>query len=308
MKKMLCVADLAAEHHLEILYTPKDLSELFIEDKNIDRIGMQLMGFYPVHHPERFHMMGLQEASYLATLDEVSRASAINGFFEAGTAGLIVSHDAYCDPQILTAAQEYNKPVLRTPLSPSEYIHDFYYFAAKYFAPSTIMHGGLVEVHGEGILILGDSGIGKSETAIQLVKDGHRLIADDSVEIKRTPEGTLQGSSLPLTYGFVELRGVGIINIQTLYGTAAVQNKIKITSAMHFVPWKPNENYERLGLEQEYKEILGIKLPLATVPVRPGRNLASIVEVYAINQRAKRDGYNAAEQLNTQLINQMEKQ
>jgi len=306
MEKLLSVADLVNEHYLEVLFTPKALSDIFIEDKNIDRIGMQLMGFYPVHHPERFHMMGLSEASYLATLDERSREISIKAFFEAGTKGLIITHDAHCDPQILEAAAAYNKPVLKTPLSPSEYIHDFYYFTAKYFAPTTIMHGGLVEVNGEGILILGDSGIGKSETAIQLVKNGHRLIADDSVEIKRMPEGTLQGSSLPLTHGFVELRGIGIINVQTIYGTAAVQNKVKITSAIHFVPWKIHENYERLGLEQEYEEILGIRLPLATVPVRPGRNLASIVEVYAINQRAKRDGYNAAEQLNTKLINQME--
>jgi len=297
MRKFLSAEDLVREHNLEVLYAPESLSEIFIKDKNIDRIGMQLMGYYSIHHPERFHMMGLMEASFLDTLDLASRKESIKKFFEAGTTGLIITHNAKCDPIILGLAKQYNKLVVRTECSPSEYSHDFYYFTAEYFAPSTILSGSLACVHGEGILILGNSGVGKSETIIQLIKRGHRMIADDSVMIKRTPDKHLLGFSPSITEGFVELRGIGIINVRSLFGAQATQDEAQISSAVHFVMWKQGENYERLGLEQETMEILGLTIPLSKIPVRPGRDLAGIVEVHTLNQRVKRNGYNAVLEL-----------
>jgi len=297
MNEFPSVEDLVKEHNLEVLHAPCELSKMLITDKSIDRIGMQLMGFFFIHHPERFHMMGMMEAAYIETLEPAPRREAIKTFFEAGTSGIVITHNASCDPIILEMAKQYNKLVARTSASPSEYIHDFYYFTSDFFAPYTILSGGFVSVHGEGILILGKSGIGKSETAIQLIKRGHRMIADDSVLIKRMPYKYLAGYSPSITEGFVELRGLGIVNVKAIYGAQALQSEEHVSSAVHFVPWEQGENYDRLGESVETMEILGLNIPIVKVPVRPGRDLAAIVEVHALNQRAKRNGYSAVDEI-----------
>jgi len=296
-KPLLTVASLVEEHDLEVLFAPGPLENIFIKNNNVDRNGMKLMGFTSTHNPERLHLMGNMEKGYLENLSEAERDKSIKNFFECGTAGLIITNNNPCDPLILENAKAYNVVVLRTSLPTSEYTYNYYYYTAKYYAPTVTMHGVLVEVHGEGTLIIGDSSIGKSEVAIGLIMQGHRLVADDSVEIKLMPDKRLIGYPLPMTYGFTELRGLGIINIQALYGMAAMQSKTKITSVVHLVPWNNEDKYERLGLEEEKIEILGIAIPKITLPVRAGRNLTAIIEAHAVNQRAKRKGYNAVIEL-----------
>jgi len=296
-KPMLTIAELVKAHDLEVLYAPCALENIFIRNEKIDRNGMKLMGFKTTHQAERLHLMGNMETSYLDNLSEIARDKSIKNFFECGTAGLIITNNNPCDPLIFENAKAYNVVILRTAAPTSEYIYNYYYFTAKYYAKTTTMHGVLVEVHGEGTLITGESSIGKSEVAIGLIMHGHRLIADDSVEIKLMPDKRLIGYPLPLTYGFTELRGLGIINIKELYGLAAMQSKTKITSVVHLVPWNNQDNYDRLGLEEEKIDILGVAIPKITLPVRAGRNMTAIIEAHAVNQRAKRNGYNAVIEL-----------
>ena len=202
-------------------------------------------------------------------------------------------------------AKKYNTPLLRTPSGTSRFISALIAYLNIELAPRITIHGVLVEVHGEGILLLGDSGVGKSETAVELVKRGHRLVADDAVEIKRVSDKSLLGSAPDIIRHFVELRGIGIIDVKNVFGVSAVKNTEKIDLIINLEIWQDKKQYDRLGLTTEYTEFLGIKVPSLTIPVKPGRNLAVVIEVAAINQRQKRMGYNAAEALNDRLMNEM---
>jgi len=202
-------------------------------------------------------------------------------------------------------AYEYKTPILRTDMATSRFVSSLIAFLNVELAPRVTMHGVLVEVYGEGILLLGDSGVGKSEAAIELVKRGHRLVADDAVEIKRVSDISLLGSAPDVIRHFVELRGIGIVDVKMIFGIGAVKNVEKIDFIINLELWQDKKQYDRLGLTTEYTDILGINIPSITVPVKPGRNLAVVIEVAAMNNRQKKMGYNAAQALNNRVMSGM---
>ena len=221
---------------------------------------------------------------------------------------LVITRGLQIFPEILELAEKYDRTVLRTELATSEFMSALIRYLNVQIAPRKTRHGVLVEVYGEGILILGESGVGKSETAIELVKRGHRLVADDAVEIKRVSDKTLVGTSPDIIRHFVELRGIGIIDVKEIFGIGAVKDTESIDMIIHLEPWVEGRNYDRLGMMDEYTNVMGINVPSLTIPVKLGRNLAVIVEVAAMNNRQKRMGYNAAVELNNRLMRHMEEQ
>lgn len=246
------------------------------------------------------------EISYLDKMTHEQRVSAVEKLFEKHIPVVIVTRNMEIPDEMCEFAEKYNTALVRTPLATSRFVSALIAFLNLELAPRMTTHGVLVEVYGEGILLLGDSGVGKSETAIELVKRGHRLVADDAVEIKRVSDKSLLGSAPDIIRHFIELRGIGIVDVKMIFGMGAVKNTEKIDMVINLEVWKEKKQYDRLGLNTEYTELLGIEVPSITIPVKPGRNLAVVVEVAAMNHRQKKMGYNAAEALNNRLINEME--
>ena len=241
------------------------------------------------------------ETSYLETVSSEDRLKTLEKLFDRHSPVLIITRGLGVMPEILAAAKKCNMPVFRTHLTTSSFMAALIATLNVYLAPMISRHGVLVEVYGEGILLLGESGVGKSETAIELVKRGHRLVADDAVDIRKVSSKSLVGSSPKVIRHFVEIRGVGIVDIQKIFGMGAIKDTEKIDMILNIESWQDGKEYERLGGETEYTNILGIDVPSITVPVKPGRNLAVIVEVAAMNHRQKNMGYNAVEALNQRL-------
>ena len=250
--------------------------------------------------------MGKAETSYVETLTETEKQERFEKLFSAGIPCLIITRELEVDPILKLEAVKHNVPVLRTKGSTSGFMSMLVSFLNLELGERITRHGVLVEVYGEGILILGESGVGKSEAAIELVKRGHRLVADDAVEIKKVSAITLVGQSPAIIRHFVELRGIGIVDVRRIFGMGAVKETEKIDMVISLEPWDNKKKYDRLGLEDEYTNILGIDIPSLVIPVKPGRNLAIIIEVAAMNNRQKRMGYNAAEELNKRLMADME--
>ncbi len=251
---------------------------------------MQLAGFYEYFDSTRIQIAGKAEFAYMEQLSEEKRIAAFANLFSQKPPAFIVSRSLELFPEIESLAKENEVPVLRSSQSTSEFMAALIAFLNLRLAPRITRHGVLIEIYGEGVLILGDSGVGKSETAIELVKRGHRLVADDAVEIRRTSNITLVGSSPDNIRHFLELRGIGIINARKLFGVGAVKVTEKIDMVVEMV-------YDRMGVDNNYMSILGVKVPYLTLPVKPGRNLAVILEVAAMNNRQKKMGYNAAQDL-----------
>ena len=245
------------------------------------------------------------EFSYLEKMAPEQRHEALERLFEKNIPCVIVTRNMQIHPEMMELAVKYNTPVLRTDNSTSRFMSALIAFLNVELAPRITMHGVLVEVYGEGILLLGDSGVGKSEAAIELVKRGHRLVADDAVEIKRVSDISLLGSAPDVIRHFVELRGIGIVDVKMIFGIGAVKNVEKIDFIINLELWQDKKQYDRLGLTTEYTDILGINIPSITVPVKPGRNLAVVIEVAAMNNRQKKMGYNAAEALNNRVMSEM---
>ena len=229
---------------------------------------------------------------------------ALDAFFATHPATVVVTSSLELPANMLACAEKYDVPLLRTAERTSEFMAALIAYLNVMLAPRITRHGVLVEVYGEGVLILGDSGVGKSETAIELVKRGHRLIADDAVEIKRVSAKSLVGSAPEIIRHYVELRGIGIVDVRRLFGMGAVKDTEKIDLVVTLEPWVQGKMYDRLGLEPQTTEILGIELPSLIIPVRPGRNLAVVLEIAAMNNRQKRMGYNTAEEFNKRLMGQ----
>ncbi len=289
------------EFNLDVLNKPTDIGERVITQAAVNRPGLALSGFFDCFVPERFQVVGRMEHIYLEKLPHEERKMKIKAFFEKKPIALIISRGIEPFPEAIKYAKKYDVPILRTKRSTSQFIAAIISYLSVALAPKITRHGVLVEVYGEGILILGDSGIGKSETAIELIKRGHRLIADDAVEISRVSDITLVGRAPEIIRHYMELRGIGIIDIRRIYGTGAVKDSEKIELIVKFEHWVQGKMYDRMGLENEYQEILGIKIPSITIPVRPGRNLAVILEIAAMNFRLKKMGYNTAEEFNRRL-------
>ncbi len=285
------------EFKLETIHMPKAASEILIDETDVTRPGLQLMGFYEYFNPERIQIIGKMEFAYLSTIDENTRYQRLETLFAQRMPALVISRELPYFEEMLELAKKYEVPLLRSKESTSNFISGLIAFLNVSLAPRITRHGVLIEIYGEGVFITGESGVGKSETAIELVKRGHRLVADDAVEIRKVSNDTLIGSSPDNIRHFLELRGIGIINARRLFGIGAVKNRENIELIVEMEQWNPEKIYDRMGVDTQYVSLLGVKVPSLTIPVRPGRNLAVILEVAAMNNRQKKMGYNAANEL-----------
>lgn len=291
------------EFKLEEVYAPN--RDILIETADVIRPGLQIAGFFDYFDPQRIQIMGMVENTYLTGLSVEDRIKSLDALFSHKIPAIIITRNLEICPEIIEIAKKHGVNILRTTLGTSSFMSALISFLNVELAPRITRHGVLVEVYGEGVLILGESGVGKSETAVELLKRGHRLVADDAVEIKRVSSKALVGSSPEIIRHFIEIRGIGIIDVKKIFGMGAVKDTEKIDMIIHLETWQTGKQYDRLGLVDEHTEILGIEIPSLTIPVRPGRNLAIIFEVAAMNNRQRKMGYNAAEELNNRLLEQM---
>ena len=293
------------EFDLETIYLPTVPEDIEISCSRVNRPGLQFVGFYDHYEQARLQIIGKVENLFLAQLDDEERRRRVEDFFRSMPAGVIVTSSIEIDPETAAMAEKYGVPLLRTPERTSEFMAALIAYLNVQLGARITRHGVLVEVYGEGILLIGDSGIGKSETAIELVKRGHRLIADDAVEIKRVSATTLVGQAPALIRHYVELRGIGIVDVRRLFGMGAVKETEKIDLVINLENWQQGKMYDRLGLDSETVDLLGIRVPSITLPVCPGRNLSVVIEVAAMNNRQTRMGYNTAEEFNKRLMESM---
>lgn len=285
------------EFKLEVIYIHKDAEEIMIDETEVNRPGLQLMGFYEYFNPERIQIIGKVEFAYLSSIDEKTRLERLQLLFAQRLPAIIITRELPYFAEMFELAKEYEVPLLRSKESTSNFMSGLIAFLNLNLAPRVTRHGVLIEIYGEGVFITGESGVGKSETAIELVKRGHRLVADDAVEIRKVSNISLVGSSPDNIRHFLELRGIGIINARRLFGIGAVKMTEKIDLVVELEQWDPEKIYDRMGVDTEYVTLLGVKVPSLTIPVKPGRNLAVILEVAAMNNRQKKMGYNAAAEL-----------
>ncbi len=293
------------EMQLSEVYLPENADSIEVISPDVERPGLALTGFFEKYERTRIQIFGKAELAYLEGLDENERDLHIENFMKLEPVAIIFSSDLPVFDEILKYAKICKVPVLSSSRRTSALLAAIIAYLHVELAPRITRHGVLVEVYGEGLLLLGDSGVGKSETAIELVKRGHRLIADDAVEVKRVSATTLVGSAPEIIRHYVELRGIGIVDIKRLFGMGAVKDTEKIDLVINLEPWVQGKMYDRLGIDSETMDILGIKVPSITIPVRPGRNLAIILEIAAMNNRQKRMGYNTALEFNKHLMSQM---
>lgn len=303
-KYSISLDELIREFQLESIVMPKDPKEIMISSPEVSRPGLALSGFTEVFEPFRIQILGKAEYRYLSEFSDHDRREHLDRFIGMKPVAIVLSTDLEPFTEMVELATTYEVPLLRTAERTSAFLASVIASLNTSLAPRITRHGVLVEVHGEGMLILGDSGIGKSETAIELVKRGHRLIADDAVEIKRVSSKTLVGTAPELIRYYIELRGIGIVDVRRLFGMGAVKATERIDMVINLEHWNPEKLYDRFGLDDEYIEILGIKVPSITIPVHPGRNLAVVLEVAAMNNRQKKMGYNTAEEFNKRLMEQ----
>lgn len=285
---------------LETIYLPCSPESILISNNDVNRPGLQLGGYYMYFDPSRIQIVGKAEESFIKQFDEEKIDKLTDDFFAKKPTAVIICRGIEIE-EFTEKAAKYGVPLLRTNDSTSEFMAALIALLNLSLAPRITRHGVLVEVYGEGILILGESGVGKSETAIELVKRGHRLIADDAVEIRKVSNKSLVGTAPSNIRHFIELRGIGIINVSRIFGAGAVKLTEKIDYIINIEPWDNEKVYDRMGLEEQTTEILGLKIPSITIPVKPGRNLAVIIEVAAMNNRQKKLGYNAAADLLNRL-------
>jgi len=291
--------------NLETLFLPDLPENILISCTRVNRPGLQMTGFYDYYEPARLQIIGKAEHKFLDTLTAEDRRAKLDDFFRSVPVGVIYTSSLQVQEEALEFAEKYRVPLLRSSKSTSEFLAAILAFLNVELGPRITRHGVLVEVYGEGVLLLGDSGIGKSETAIELIKRGHRLIADDAVEIKRVSATTLVGRAPEIIRHYVELRGIGIVDVRRLFGMGSVKDTEKIDLVINLETWQEGKMYDRLGLDEESVDILGIKVPSMVIPVCPGRNLSVVIEVAAMNNRQKRMGYNTAEEFNKRLMESM---
>ena len=306
MEYTIPLSQIEKEFSLEKVTVPENYESLQVSTPEVWRPGLALAGFYDIFNNDRICVIGNAEHCYLSGLSDEDREQKLVAFAQHKPTAIIFSRDLPVFPELESAAKEYGIPVFSSSEKSSPLIAALISSLNTHLAPRITRHGVLVEVYGEGILILGESGIGKSETAIELVKRGHRLIADDAVEIKKVSAKTLVGSAPDIIRHYVELRGIGIIDVRRIFGMGAVKQSEKIDLVINLEHWIQGKMYDRLGIDEEKVEILGNLIPSLTIPVMPGRNLAIIFEIAAMNHRQKKMGYNSAEEFNKRLMEQIE--
>ena len=299
------LSKVAEEFSFEIVHKSSDFDKIVINTADVNRPALQIAGYFDYFDAHRIQVMGKVEITYLEQFSQDERYEIFDKLFSKKFPALIVTRNMQIFPEMRELAEKYDLTIMRTEESTSSLMSALISYLNVQIAPRHTRHGVLVEVYGEGVLIMGESGVGKSETAIELVKRGHRLVADDAVEIKKVSSKTLVGSSPAIIRHFVELRGIGIIDVKEIFGIGAVKATENINLVINLEPWIEGKQYDRLGMEEEFTEIMGISVPSLTIPVKPGRNLAIIIEVASMNNRQKRMGYNAAVELNNRLLNEM---
>ncbi len=296
-KYSVALAELVKEHDLKVAYAAPDFGTIRISSVDINRPGIQLMGYLEHFDASRIQVIGKSENAMMEELDRAKRLAGFQAVMAGRVPAVIVAHAEPVLPECLEMAVKYGVNLLTTDMDTSEFSARLIHSLRYHLAPRETVHGVLMEVYGEGMLIIGDSGVGKSETALGLLKQGHRLIADDAVELLRTSSFHLEGRSPSLIRHFMELRGIGVINVPSVFGIGAVKPSCQIDLAVEMEVWDDSKHYDRLGLDTKTTEYLGVSIPLVTIPVRPGRNLAVILELAALTNRQKKTGYNAAEDL-----------
>ncbi|MDR0812742.1 MAG: HPr(Ser) kinase/phosphatase [Oscillospiraceae bacterium] len=295
------LVDIVKELGIELLFPSKDYLSVKITSGDVHRPGLQLAGFFDYFDPTRLQLIGMMELSYLESFTAEERRAKLEALFTQKIPAVIACHGIALPEEIFEIADKYDVTILATELNTSDVASNIIRVAKRMLSPSVTRHGVLVEVYGMGLLILGESGVGKSETAIELLKRGHRLIADDAVEIKVSDVNQVQGTSPELIRHYMELRGIGIIDVRQIFGIGSVKMRQTIHLVVNLEQWKDGFNYDRLGVNETKEQLLGVDVASLTIPVRPGRNLAVILEVAAMNQRLKLMGHNAALEFTNQI-------
>lgn len=304
-KGFVTVEDLVRRFDMEVLCGSEGLDHR-ITVSDLSRPGLEMAGYFTYYPAERIQLLGRTELTFFHGLSANNRQERMSRLCREETPCVCITRDYEAPPELISSAQAIDLPVLRTDMPTTKFASKVTSYLESVLAPQTTLHGVLVDVYGVGILLAGASGIGKSETALELVKRGHRLVADDAVEIRQTAENILIANPPDLIRHLLEIRGLGIINVMTLFGAGAVRSNKKISLVIQLEVWKEGRQYERLGLDEEKMKIIETELPMLTVPVRPGRNLAVIIEVAAMNFRLKRMGHNTAVQFAERLSGAIE--
>ncbi|MBQ2793317.1 MAG: HPr(Ser) kinase/phosphatase [Clostridia bacterium] len=299
------MAKIIEQFGLETISLPDLPENIPVNCSRVNRPGLQMVGFYDHYEQARIQIIGKVEHLFLSQLEAEERSRRLEDFFRSNPVGVIVTTSIELGADAAELAEKYRVPLLRTSQRTSDFMAALIAYLNVELGPRITRHGVLVEVYGEGILLLGDSGVGKSETAIELLKRGHRLIADDAVEIKRVSATTLVGRAPEIIRHYVELRGIGIVDVRRLFGMGAVKESEKIDLVITLEQWENGKMYDRLGLDEKTTDILGISVPTIEIPVSPGRNLSVVIEVAAMNNRQKRMGYNTAREFNKRLMESM---
>lgn len=292
---------LVKEFGFQVAFASSDYASIRLTVEDVARPGLQLAGYFDHYDPMRLQVLGNVEMSYVAKMSAQEREQTFDRLFSYKFPAMLIARGMEPGEELMAMAKKHNVTVLRSNEATSAVVSTIITYLKSALAPRITRHGVLIEAYGEGVLLIGDSGIGKSEAALELVKRGHRLIADDAVEIKKVSANSLVGTSPELIRNYIELRGIGIINVAKLFGIGAIKQDNQINLVVNIVPWNTHEVYDRLGLEDQYTEILGVKVPMNTIPITPGRNLAMILEVAAMNNRQRRMGYNAALEFTEQI-------
>lgn len=300
------INNIKKELALTPIFEPDDIATRMVIRKDVSRPGLPLAGFFDHFESGRIQIIGNMEHTFLDNMTHEDRCRSLETFLSYGVVMIVVTSELKVFDEMIELCQKYNTPLYSTNKPTTSFMAALIGYLNVQLAERITRHGVLVEVFGEGVLMLGDSGIGKSETAIELVKRGHRLIADDAVEIKRTSDRTLVGTAPELIRHYVELRGIGLVDVRRIFGMGAVKLAEKIDLIINMEIWQQDKMYERLGLDEEYTELLGINIPSITVPIRPGRNLAVIIEIAAMNNRQKKMGYNTAVEFNKRYMQLLE--
>lgn len=295
------LGEIIREFNLEVLCAAPDYENVPLYTVDVNRPGLPLSGFFEHFDTKRLLLIGLTETTFLEGMTPQRRRESFDRLLAYPVPGLIITRGLDPFPECLEMAQKHGRTVLRTKVQTSAFMSALIGSLYNRLAPRVTRSGVMMEVYGEGILLQGESGVGKSEVAIELIKRGHRLIADDAVEIKETNHGTLEATAPELIRRYMELRGIGVIDVSHLFGMGAIKIRQQIDLVIKLEPWDDGAVYDRLGLEDAFTEIMGVKVPAITIPVKPGRNLASIVEVAAMNNRHRKMGHNAALELTQRM-------
>lgn len=305
-KDRVSILQLIRDLNLRVEYMPED-SDFFVESEDVNRTGLPLAGYFEYFPYERIQIIGKTEFTYFENIDKDERRKRLDKFFSYEIPVLIVTRGLEISEDILEKAKKYKRAVLSSECSTTRFINKLSNYLDNKLAPHVTLHGVLVDVYGIGVLIKGESSIGKSETALELIQKGHRLVADDAVEIRKVDDSRLVGQAPELLKHYMEIRGIGIIDVKSLYGVGAIKNQKAIDLVIELENWNQQKYYDRLGLDREYEEILGKKVEKLVIPVKPGRNTSMIIEVAAMNYRQRGMGIDAAQEFTKKLSEVIDK-